>query len=106
MMQNEKLHGRSGLRHSGLRGAAQTWPRRTRNFPISCGGVAVKPGDAILADENGVLVLAPGDIEAAASRAIAMQTAEKTTLRRLDAGEKLPDITGASQGIRERMAKA
>ena len=26
---------------------------------ISCGGVAVRPGDAILADENGVLVLAP-----------------------------------------------
>jgi regulator of RNase E activity RraA len=72
--------------------------------PISCGGVPVRPGDAILADENGVLVLAPDAIEAAANRAIAMQTAEKTTLKRLDAGEKLPDITGASQGIRDKMA--
>src|SRR5262245_10081489 len=34
--------------------------------PIACGGVSVQPGDAILADENGVLVLAPGEIEAAA----------------------------------------
>lgn len=27
------------------------------NVPISCGGVVVHPGDAILADENGVLVI-------------------------------------------------
>jgi regulator of RNase E activity RraA len=74
--------------------------------PISCGGVPVRPGDAILADENGVLVLAPDAIEAAANRAIALQTAEKTTLKRLDAGEKLPDITGASQPIRDKMANA
>ena len=73
---------------------------------VSCGGVPVRPGDAILADENGVLVLAPDAIEAAANRAIALQTAEKTTLRRLDAGEKLPDITGASQGIRDKMANS
>jgi hypothetical protein len=33
-----------------------------------------------------------------------LQTAEKTTLKRLDAGEKLPDITGASQPIRDKMA--
>jgi 4-hydroxy-4-methyl-2-oxoglutarate aldolase len=72
---------------------------------IACGGAAVRPGDAILADENGVLVLPPGEIEAAASRAIALQTAEKTTLKRLDAGEKLPDITGASAMIREKMGQ-
>ena len=32
---------------------------------ISCGGVAVAPGDAVLADENGVLVLKPHEITAA-----------------------------------------
>jgi 4-hydroxy-4-methyl-2-oxoglutarate aldolase len=73
--------------------------------PISCGGVVVRPGDAILADENGVLVLPPDQIEAAANRAIGLQTAEKTTLKRLDAGEKLPDITGASAMIKERMVQ-
>jgi len=72
---------------------------------ISCGGVAVRPGDAILADENGVLVLPPDQIEAAANRAITLQTNEKTTLKRLDAGEKLPDITGASAMIKEKMAQ-
>jgi 4-hydroxy-4-methyl-2-oxoglutarate aldolase len=72
---------------------------------ISCGGVAVRPGDAILADENGVLVLPPDQIEAAANRAIGLQTNEKTTLKRLDAREKLPDITGATAMIREKMAQ-
>ena len=72
---------------------------------VSCGGVAVRPGDAILADENGVLVLPPEEIEAAANRAIALQTAEKTTLARLTAGEKLPDITGVTAMLKERAAK-
>lgn len=71
--------------------------------PISCGGTSVRPGDAILADENGVLVIPADQIEAAANRAIAMQKAEKTTLARVDAGEKFPDITGASAQIREKM---
>jgi 4-hydroxy-4-methyl-2-oxoglutarate aldolase len=70
---------------------------------ISCGGVAVRPGDAILADENGVLVLPPDEIEAAANRAIGLQTAEKTTLARLTAGEKLPDITGVTAMLKEKM---
>jgi 4-hydroxy-4-methyl-2-oxoglutarate aldolase len=73
-------------------------------IPISCGGVAVNPGDAILADENGVLVIPPADIKAAAERAIQMQIAEKITLRRLDAGEKYPDITGATGRINAAVA--
>jgi regulator of RNase E activity RraA len=73
-------------------------------IPVTCGGVAVNPGDAILADENGILVLPPADIEAAARRAIQMQLDEKTTLRRLDAGEKYPDIMGTSDLIRKVMA--
>jgi regulator of RNase E activity RraA len=64
-------------------------------IPVACGGVSVSPGDAILADENGVLVLPPSDIMAAATRAMAMQEQEKTTLKRLDAGEKMPHISGA-----------
>ena len=75
-------------------------------LPVSCGGVAVNPGDAILADENGILVLPPAEIEAAARRAIQMQLDEKTTLRRLDAGEKYPDIMGTSALIRKAMGPA
>jgi 4-hydroxy-4-methyl-2-oxoglutarate aldolase len=69
--------------------------------PASCGGVVVEPGDAILADESGILVLRPDQIEAAADRALQLQAAEKEILRRLDAGEKLPDISGATKRVLE-----
>jgi len=72
--------------------------------PVSCGGVAVSPGDAILADENGVLVLPPEQIEFAANKAIGMQNEEKNTLRRVDAGEKYPDILGTSAIIQSKLA--
>jgi len=72
---------------------------------VSCGGVPVEPGDAILADENGVLVMKPHEIAVAVERAVALQQAEKTTLTRLSAGEKLPDINGTNARIAE-IAKA
>lgn len=74
--------------------------------PISCGGVGVHPGDAILADENGVLVLRPERIEEAANRAIEMQNAEKELFAQLDQGEKLPDITGATQRVLARLSRS
>jgi regulator of RNase E activity RraA len=72
--------------------------------PISCGGVSVRPGDAVLADENGILVMDPSQARAAAERAIAMQQAEKANLDRVALGEKLPDLNGTNQRIREIMA--
>jgi regulator of RNase E activity RraA len=72
---------------------------------ISCGGVAVHSGDVIIADECGVIVMNPADAEAAADRAIAMQEAEALSRARLDAGEKLPDISGATKVIEEALAK-
>jgi regulator of RNase E activity RraA len=71
---------------------------------ISCGGVAVEPGDAILADENGVLVLKPHEITESAQRAVAMQTEEKTTFARLAKGEKLPEMNGTNARIAEILA--
>ncbi len=73
--------------------------------PVSCGGVAVRPGDMIIADECGVVVLDRADAEAAADRAIAMQEAEGKTRARLDAGEKLPDISGATKVLEDALAK-
>ena len=75
------------------------------NVPVSCGGVTVHPGDAILADENGVLVLAPPDIAAVAERAIEMQARELVLLDRLTAGEELPDISGATAKVDASLRK-
>jgi 4-hydroxy-4-methyl-2-oxoglutarate aldolase len=73
--------------------------------PVSCGGVSVDPGDAILADENGVLVLKAAQIKDAAERAIEMQRAEKVRYPRITAGEKLPEINGTNTRIREIVSK-
>lgn len=73
--------------------------------PVSCGGVPVDPGDAILADENGVLVLKASQIKAAAERAIQMQRDEKIRYPRITAGEKLPDINGTNARLREIASK-
>ena len=73
--------------------------------PVSCGGVNVKPGDVIIADECGIVVLDRTEAEAAADRAIGMQDAEAASRKRLDAGEKLPDISGATKMLQEALAK-
>ncbi len=75
------------------------------NVPVSCGGVAVLPGDAVLADESGVLVLKPDEVEAVAERALAMQRREVEVLERLDAGEALPSISGATAKIEAAMGE-
>jgi len=58
----------------------------------------------VFADENGVLVMPPADIEAAANRAIGMQEAEKLALARVTKGERFPDINGTNARIREILA--
>lgn len=72
------------------------------NVPISVGGQSVSPGDAILADENGVLVLKHHEAQSIARRAIVMQEDELVLLRRLSKGEKLADISGATRLIDAR----
>lgn len=67
--------------------------------PISCGGVPVSPGDVVFADENGVLVMPPDNIEGSAARAIGMQDAEKIALARVAKGERFPDINGTNARI-------
>jgi 4-hydroxy-4-methyl-2-oxoglutarate aldolase len=73
--------------------------------PVSCGGVAVNAGDVIIADECGIVVLDRAEAEAAAERAIGMQDAEAASRKRLDSGEKLPDISGATKVLQEALAR-
>ena len=72
--------------------------------PVACGGVPVHPGDAILADENGVLVLRPTQVAEAARRAIQMQAGEGARLAEVAHGAKLPELNGTNARIREILA--
>jgi len=63
--------------------------------PVQCGGVVVHPGDAVIADENGIVILPKAQALPLAQRAIEFQNNEKHTLARLANGEKFPDIVGS-----------
>jgi len=76
------------------------------NVPVTVGGQVVRPGDAVLADEGGVVVLAPADAEALAREAIADQEDEVLLLERLRKGEWLPDISGATELVENSMRKS
>lgn len=63
------------------------------NVHINCGGAAVRPGDLILADESGVVVLDPETAPQNVARARRMQEDEIEILARLHRGETLQEIT-------------
>lgn len=69
------------------------------NKPVSCGGVAVMPGDVILADESGVLVLPRDEAEAEADAAIARQARGLESQDKVKAGAKLGELSGATAKV-------
>jgi len=76
------------------------------NAPIGCGGVTVNPGDAVVLDESGVLVLPPDEAEAVADAALARQEREKDLWAKLRAGAKIGDLSGATAKIMAAMGKS
>jgi regulator of RNase E activity RraA len=66
------------------------------NRPISIGGAVVAPGDAVLCDDSGVLVLPQNEAEHEARQAIARQANGLMTQKRVAEGARLGDISGAS----------
>jgi 4-hydroxy-4-methyl-2-oxoglutarate aldolase len=75
------------------------------NVPVSVGGVAINPGDAVLADESGIFVCSPDRVRSIAEEALRRQEKEKTTLERLGRGESLIDIFGLPEQIRTLLEK-
>lgn len=69
------------------------------NVPVCCGGAAVLPGYAVLADDSGVVFIAPEDLEDAISVAEEKTRRGAATTKRQRAGEKLGAITGASDRV-------
>jgi regulator of RNase E activity RraA len=75
----------------------------TFNRPIACGGVPVLPGDIILGDASGVVVLPADEAADIAAICIAREGRVSRTMERLLAGEKLGDITRAVDKINARL---
>ena len=71
----------------------------TINYPIICGGVLVRPGDLVLADDDGVVVVARERVEAVLEAAIAREEREAKVMHRLEAGELTLDVLGFRQAL-------
>jgi 4-hydroxy-4-methyl-2-oxoglutarate aldolase len=72
------------------------------NVPVICAGMLVHPGDAIVADDDGVVAVPRERVAAVADAAQAREKKEAGTRARLAAGELGLDI----YGMREALAKA
>jgi 4-hydroxy-4-methyl-2-oxoglutarate aldolase len=57
--------------------------------PITCGGVVVRPGDMILADDEGIVVLDPDRVATLLDTAAAVKAGESRVIDRLNAGVTL-----------------
>ena len=90
------------LRESGIavyaRGAIPSGPHKgwggSVNVPIQCGGVAVDPGDLIVADDDGVVAVGRRHMAGLLERCQARIAKEKTILERIDAGVTTVELQG------------
>lgn len=69
------------------------------NMPVSCGGCVVMPGDAVLADDNGVLILPRDEVQEITEAALERQARSAAREAKIRAGERLGDLSGATAMI-------
>ena len=59
---------------------------------LNAGGVYVEPGDLIMGDVDGVVVVPSSAIDEAVERVVERTKSERITLKELQAGAKLGDV--------------
>ncbi len=69
------------------------------NVPVTCGGAVVRPGDAVLADANGVLAVPVDVLERIVDIALQDDAEEPELVAELRAGAPLGSLTGASETV-------
>ena len=67
------------------------------NCPITCGGVCVSPGDIVVGDENGVVVVPGQRAKEVLEASLAISDKEKAMRKRILDGESIYDILNLGQ---------
>jgi regulator of RNase E activity RraA len=83
-------------RRLGLEGEIQV--------PVSIGGAVVNPGDIVFADTDGVFFVRPDGALDLAKALVTREAREPGLKQRLDAGEKLADVSGAREVVERALA--
>lgn len=74
------------------------------NVPIQIGGATVRPGDIVMANEDGILFVPPQKADIAIEIGTQALEAEEEALAHIEAGKSIPEITAANDLI-ERMGE-
>ncbi len=72
--------------HKGFGGAV--------NVPIQCGGISVSPGDLVVGDDDGIVVIPPHKLDGLRERCDARIAAEADRLERIAAGATTVELLG------------
>lgn len=75
------------------------------NIPVTIGGQVVSPGDAVIADESGVVVMSPSQALDMAKTALESQEEELELLKELYEGKWLPDLTQVTEMVNNVLNK-
>jgi regulator of RNase E activity RraA len=71
---------------------------------VSCGGVTVRRGEIIFADDDGIVVMSDDEFEAVQAKAAAIKQTEARLLERMARGESLLSCTNFAEHWEERSA--
>ncbi|MCU1478153.1 MAG: hypothetical protein JWQ64_2846 [Subtercola sp.] len=72
------------------------------DLTIACGGAAVQPGDVIVGDADGLLVIPPSLVEEVVEAAIAQENEELFIVERVEAGEAIDGLFPLNADSRAR----
>jgi len=75
------------------------------NVPVRCGGIIVNPGDIVLADDDGIVVLPPERIAEIVAICLPREALSKERQERMRAGVPLGELSGAHQRIDDALKR-
>ena len=75
------------------------------NAPVSVGGTVVQPGDLVIADEGGIVILPVDEADSAIARSQDLQRRERLGLQTVGPDNPIGLLTGATAMVQEKIAR-